>query len=149
MSWIDDMNKKLQKQREDFKESKENGKTLSRVRSYSRSFSKPRPKEHFQKMSKKGIDSQKKSGKLKVFQTKGTKAATKAQDLKMKKNWTMFLEMLPNNGITYEMAQDACESLGLRRIQASRYLMSNCEFEFHSKTKGGKTQWTKSIFKKR
>ena len=147
MNWIDEANDDMENRRK-ISEEVSHTERVSISRKYTRSLRDGISKEHAKKMSNAGIKSQKKSGKIMIFQKAGTLAAAESAKRKQQQKYIEFLSLLPNTDITWKMAEEATLAIGYKPRQIGRLVESQLGFQKHLKDKSGRTRWRVSTYKK-
>jgi hypothetical protein len=98
---------------------------------------------------KKGGSKNVETGWIKEFQNIGVEAAAIAAKAKKQSKYPEFLALLPNNDITYKMAEEATILIGYAKRQTGRLIDENLELQNEIKDKSGRTRWSICTYKKK
>lgn len=98
---------------------------------------------------KKGGAKNVETGWIKEFQNIGTQAATVKRVAKKESKYPEFLALLPENNITYKMAEEATISIGYAKRQTGRLIDENLELQKIIKDKSERIRWSVCLYKKK
>lgn len=167
MNWIDEANKKLQEQRDEYQEMIDSGEALHRKKKHiGKMFGKGSVESgHLKSItepwtSEEAIDAGIKGGSKRAELAKipGTKAQLAQQDrsergaavvkAKKIKRHLSILDSLPNKNITWTMIEDAAVKHDYAKREASR-VVESLAIDNHLKDKLGRTRWRFCTYKKK
>ena len=115
---------------------------------YTLNYTNRRPGQRSEAAKKAG-DKNVETGWINEFQKIGTDAAAEANTNKRLSKHPEFLALLPDTGITKQMAKNAAVDIGYAERQWDRLLTNTCEIENQVFLKNGRTNWELSTWKKK